>query len=136
MDLPRTKNWLTIGLYLNAVLMVGVIVVLLSRDHAPSFLPAAYGQQAPQPIAGGGGIFLMPGQLSQNTYGCFVMDVDQQTLMVYEYRADVRKLRFMAGRDFSNDRKVHNVNTEPTPADVKQMLEMERDKTKLEAPDK
>lgn len=136
MEVPRTKNWLTIGLYLNAVLLVGVIIALLSRDGAPQFLPAAFGQQAPQPIAGGGGIFLMPGQLSANSYGCYVMDVDQQTLMVYEYRPGDRKLRFMAGRDFSSDRKIHNLNTEPSPAEVKQMVDLEQNKTRQDSPDK
>lgn len=121
-----------IALYLNAALLAALLLVLAGRENTPSLLPAAFGQQAPQPIAGGAGLFLMPGQLSPSTWGCYVMDVDRQTLMVYQYLPGDRMLRLMSARDFSNDRQLRDFNTgEPSPTDVKAWVDKEKDKSKL-----
>ncbi|MGN6626413.1 MAG: hypothetical protein ACTHLN_07320, partial [Tepidisphaeraceae bacterium] len=78
----RNAKLLTVGLYVNGAAMALVALALFSRSNVP-VIPAAMAQQAPQPIAGGGGFFLMPGQLSPTNWGCYVMDVDRQSLMVY-----------------------------------------------------
>jgi hypothetical protein len=86
----------------------------------------------PQPIAGGAGLFLMPAQLSPSTWGCYVMDVDRQTLMVYYYAPTDRKLRLMAARDFTFDRQLRQFNTdEPTPPEVRSLIEKEQDTTRV-----
>lgn len=119
---------LALGLYLNAALLAAVLVVLLGRSDSPSFLPAAMAQQQSQPIAGGAGLFLMPGQLSPQQWGCYVMDVDRQTLMVYHYIAGERRLKLAAARDFANDRRLRNFNTDdPTPDEVKRWADKESD---------
>lgn len=117
---------LTIGLYLNAGVLAILVMVLVGRSDVP-MIPAAHAQQAPQPIAGGGGLFLMPGQLSPSVWGCYVMDVDRQTLMVYQYSPGDRMLRFMAGRDFANDRRMRRFNTEPSPDEIKNLADKEAD---------
>jgi hypothetical protein len=117
---------LTIGLYLNAGVLAVLVMVLIGRSDVP-MIPAAHAQQAPQPIAGGGGLFLMPGQLSPSVWGCYVMDVDRQTLMVYQYSPGDRMLRFMAGRDFANDRRMRRFNTEPSPDEIKNLADKEAD---------
>jgi hypothetical protein len=120
------------ALYLNAALLCAALVTLLARNDAPSLLPAALAQQAPQPIAGGAGLFLMPGQLSPSEWGCYVMDVDRQTLMVYQYARGDRTLRLMAARDFSNDRQLRDFNTgDPSPTDVKNWVAKEKDTSKI-----
>jgi hypothetical protein len=121
-----------IALWANALALVAIVVILLGRGDGPSLLPAAMAQQAPQPIAGGAGLFLMPGQLSPSTWGCYVMDVDRQTLMVYQYQPGERMLRLMSARDFSNDRQLRDFNTgDPSPRDVKAWVEKAQDKSKL-----
>ena len=137
--LGRTP-WLTLALYSNATAVAVVGLVWLNKPNAPNFLPAAYGQQAPQPIAGGAGLFLMPAQLASNTWGCYVMDVDRQTLMVYQYQigSDTtgpgRQLKLVAARDFSNDRRLRQFNTDPPPGDIKKLTDAEDQKTRAPAP--
>ena len=124
---------LTIALYVNAALLAAVVGVLLLRENAPSMLPAAYGQQLP-PIAGGAGLFLMPGQLSSNSWGAYVMDVDRQTLMVYGFNPGERKLKLMAAREFTYDRRLRDFNTEMSPQDVKKMTDAESEPTRSSPP--
>jgi hypothetical protein len=117
---------ITIGLYVNAALLAGVLLVLVGRD-GPPMIPAAMAQQAPQPIAGGGGLFLMPAQLGPSVWGCYVMDVDRQTLMVYDYTPGEKMLRFRASRGFSNDRRMLRFNTEPSPEEIRNLADKEAD---------
>ena len=116
------------ALYLNAALLLALVVALLSGARVPAMLPEAFAAPpAPQPIAGGSGIYLMPGQFSVNTWGCYVMDVDAQTLCAYQYFPGEKKLRLVAARNFRNDRRLHDFNTDnPTPAEVARLLELEK----------
>lgn len=126
---------LTIGLYLNAGLLAVVVMVLLGRSDVP-MISVAQAQQAPQPIAGGGGLFLMPGQLSPSVWGCFVMDVDRQTLMVYQFSPGERMLRFMAARKFADDRRMENFNTEPAPDEIRNLADKAADNGRVVQPPK
>lgn len=115
---------LTFGLYLNAILLALGLVWVVSRSDVP-MISVAQAQQVPQPIAGGAGLFLMPAQLGPTVWGCFVMDVDRQTLMVYHYSPGEKMLRFVAGREFANDRRMRRYNTEPSPDEIKNLADKE-----------
>ena len=67
----------TLALYLVATLLAANLIATLSRSDTPSILPAALAQNRQGPIAGGGGLFVMPAQLSGNTWGAYLMDVDR-----------------------------------------------------------
>jgi hypothetical protein len=124
---PRRTQPLIVALYLNAALLAGILVALLCGARTPSFLSAAFAAgPAPQPIAGGSGIYLMPAQFSQNQWGCYVMDVDAQTLCAYQWMGD-KKLRLVAARGFRHDRQLHDFNTDnPTPEEVEKLVELEK----------
>ena len=125
MSETRRRNPLLIALYLNAGLMAALLVAVLARSDRP-MLPAAWGQQVPQPIAGGAGLFLMPAQFSNTVFGCYIMDVDQQTLCAYTTSGSPPQLKLIAARDFRFDRRLRNYNTNnPTPDEVRQLLEKE-----------
>ena len=115
---------LIVVLWINAALLVAVVVLLASRGRMPDVLPAAYGQPQ-QLIAGGAGLFLMPAQFSQNTWGCYVMDVDTQTLCAYQFMPGEKQLRLIAARNFRFDRRLGNYNTTPPPMEVKDLLDKE-----------
>jgi hypothetical protein len=122
MSPARSKNSIAIALWINAAVLAAILVALLARNNT-SLLPAAYGQNQPN-IAGGGGIFVMPGQLSANTWGCYLLDVDTQTLCAYEYLPGAKNLRLAAARDFKWDRKLKEFNTSaPTPREVKALID-------------
>ena len=126
---PRTTP-LAIALYLNAALLAVIAVTMLSRSSVPQFLPVAMGQTQPptqQPIAGGAGVFIMPAQFSTNLWGCYLMDVDAQTLCVYQYFPGEKQLRLVAARNFKYDRRLANYNTaSPSPSEVKELIEKEQ----------
>ena len=117
---PRRQRPLLIALYLNAALLAGIVLLMLNKDRS-SILPAAMGQ-AQQPIAGGGGVFIMPAQIAPNTWGTYMMDIDAQTLMVYQYTPNDNQLRLKASRSFKFDRRLTDFNVgQPTPGEVEEL---------------
>ncbi len=126
MNLPKRDRTLVFGLYINAAVMSAILVVLLGRGNSTSMLPAAFAAGPTQPIAGGGSIYLMPGQLSVNSWGCYIMDIDAQTLCAYQFYPGEKQLRLVAARNFHWDRKLGNYNTTPPWPDVKALTEKEQ----------
>ena len=125
---PRRRNTdrpLVIALFLNAALLLAILAVLVSRGgQFPSVLPGAFaGTAVGQPIAGGGTLYLMPGQMSMNTWGCYVMDTDKQTLSVYQFFPGEKQLRFIAARNFTHDLRMRNFNTTPDPLEIRDLNE-------------
>ncbi len=110
------------ALYANALLLAGILVVLLARNDAPHLVAPAFGQ-AQMPIAGGAGLFVVPAQFSANTWGCYVMDVDSQTLCAYQFFPGDKYLHFIAARNFRYDRQLPDFNTQPSPDEIKQLVE-------------
>lgn len=133
---PRRARSINLALYLNAALLAVIAVILLSRSSGRiPFESIAFGQQVPQPIAGGAGFFLMPAQFSPNQWGCYVMDVDAQTLTAYVYTPrDSRSgdLRLAAARTFVFDRQLKNYNTAPEPAEIERLINLEKDQSRRE----
>ena len=128
MTTSRRNQPLLIALYINAALMLAVLIALLSRGGTPTFLSAASAALSPQPIAGGGNLYLMPAQFSTNSWGCYVLDIDTQALCAYRYHPtnDGADLQLVAARKIAYDRKLTNFNTgKPSPNEVKQMVEQE-----------
>lgn len=134
---PSRRNAIAIALYVNAALLLAILVAAVSRggDPALSILPRAFANQG-QPIAGGGSLYLMPGQMSLNTFGCYVMDTDQQTLSVYQYYPGEKSeaLRLVAARNFRHDRRLGNFNTVPDPREVEKWVEAERNPRRQDVP--
>jgi hypothetical protein len=128
----RTRgNPVAVALYINAALLLAILAVLITRGSGPmSILPRAFGAEGGQPIAGGGSLYLMPGQMSLNTFGCYIMDTDAQTLCAYQFYPGEKELRFVAARNFRHDRRLGNFNTIPDPRDVEKWVEVERNRGK------
>jgi hypothetical protein len=68
----------------------------------------------------------MPGQLSNNTWGCYLLDVDTQTLVAYQFYPGEKQLRLVAARNFKYDRKLSNFNTTPVPQEVADLVKKEQ----------
>ena len=122
MTSPRSNNSLVWALWVNAGLLAVILVVLFGRNGAPSILPAAFAQNQP-PIAGGAGVFIMPAQMQNNVWGCYLLDVDNKTLCAYQFYPGEKKLRLTAARSYRYDTKLENYNTEMSPREVKALLD-------------
>ena len=126
MKRPRRRNPIAVALYLNAAVLAAILVVLLARDSRPTMLPMAMGQAQQPVIAGGAGVFVMPAQFSDNVWGCYILDVDQQTLCAYNVSGSPPKLKLIAARDFRYDRRLRNFNTaSPSPQEVQDLVAKE-----------
>src|ERR1041384_6554328 len=113
-----------LALYFIAGLLALNLVAILARHDAPIF-PSAFAADTRQPpIAGGGGLFVMPAQLSGNTWGCYLMDIDRGTLCVYQFQPGSQKPKFVAAGKFTNDTRLESYNTpDPSPQDVADLVE-------------
>ena len=123
----RSSRRVVVALYVNAALLLAVFAALLFKDGrgSISLLPAAYGADGPA-IGGGGNLYLIPGQFSERTYGCYVMDTDAQTLCVYRFDGAATTLKLIAARNFRHDRRLGHLNTEPDPKEIEAMVEGQR----------
>lgn len=116
-----TIDKLVWALCVNAVLLGLILLVLVFKDSQPSVLAApAWGQAGGAEAAmapAGSGPLIMPGQLSPNAWGCYLLDNQRQTLCVYEYLHN-EGLRLVAARDVRYDPLLKNFNTAPSPVEI------------------
>ena len=122
----RSSKAVLYALWANAAMLALLALALFNRSGGDiNLAQKAYGQ-APG-IAGGAGVYIMPGQLAERTWGCFLLDVDSQTLTAYEYKpGPPSRLVLAAGRTYKQDRKLTNFNTTPPPAEIQQIIEREQ----------
>lgn len=123
MESHARRNPLLVALWVNAALLLAIVLVLALRSGQPDFLPAAFGQNQQPTIGGGGGVFVMPAQFTANQYGCYLLDVDQQSLCVYFYDPGPKQLRFIAARNYRWDRRLPDYNTLPAPREIQDLVE-------------
>ena len=62
-------------------------------------------------------------QMSTNTWGCYVLDIDAQVMCVYQYVPGERLLRLQAARSIAYDRKLEAFNTVPLPREVADLVQ-------------
>jgi hypothetical protein len=123
---PAARREQTV-LWVIAVLLGMIAAGLWTRDSG-NILPAALAQSQGS-LAGARGIFAFSGQIDQNRYGLFMLDVDQGTVWCYEIEpgAGVRKLRLVAARTFIYDRYLKDFNcAEPSFRMVEQLVAQQR----------
>jgi hypothetical protein len=117
---PSRAVWWVIAISL------AVIAVCMVTQSGDSVLPPAVAQATRQ--AGARGVFAFSGQLSDNSYGLFMVDVDAGTMWCYEYIQGKKKFRLAGARSWVFDRYLENQDFEgPTPDDVKKMVDQQRE---------
>jgi len=122
-------NKLSLALFASAFALALIALALFAKneDRFPSVIPAAYGQNGQAAIGGGAGVFVVPAQFGSNFYGCYIMDVDAQTICAYQMFPGEHNFRLIAARSFKYDRRLNNYNTAtPSPLEVKALVEKEQ----------
>jgi hypothetical protein len=122
-DSPR------IGVYRGPLYALAAAIVLLAgallwRGDALPGESRALGQIVPR--AGGGGLYLMPGQLTSNAWGVYLLDTDTQALLVYRFEPAGDRLELAAARSFVDDRALRDFNTWPPTREITRLIEQER----------
>jgi hypothetical protein len=111
------------ALWVNAGLVALLIVAVWTRSGGPTLVAPAMGQSAAN-IGGGAGIYIMPAQFTSTGWGCYVIDVDRQTLAAYQYDLGEKQLTLKAVRSFRYDLLLGNYDTFPAPDDIKKLVEV------------
>jgi hypothetical protein len=73
-----------------------------------------------------GRVFAVGGQIASDKYGIYLVDVEAGTMALYAWEPRKRKLRWLASRNFTNDLKIDDYNTELKPKQVKELAEQSR----------
>ena len=114
----RTAIWLIVA-------FLGIIAACLVLRLDQPVVNRALAQPVAQ--AGARGVFAFTGQLSKNTFGLFMVDVDVGTIWCYEWNGVKGCLKLIAARSWRYDRFLENFNScELPPKEVERMVEMER----------
>ena len=123
MNQPHFSKAFVYGLYINAALLVAIFAALLTRGRLGGEIALGQAAGDAPPIAGGGGIYVMPCQLHPEVWGCYLLDTQRQTLCVYEYRAGEKALVLSAARNFAYDLALKNYNTFPAWYDIQKAVQ-------------
>ena len=110
-----------LGKYTLAVLAGALIVYLLGGIFSPA-PTLALPQEG---TLGGQAVMAVPAQLASDVYGLYLIDLENQTILLYSYGGPWAKgLRLLSARSFKYDRKLVDFNAgKPSPQDVRQLLE-------------
>jgi hypothetical protein len=117
-----TSKALLTALWVNAGLLILLVVAVWMRSSAATLVAPAMGQ-SPTNIGGGAGIYIMPAQFTATKWGCYMVDVDRQTIAAYEYDLGDSQLTLKAARSFRYDLQLENYDTFPPPGDIKNLVE-------------
>ncbi len=105
------------------VVALGAVAVLLSAELARNVSTA--GGQTEQPMPGGG-VQVVPGQITRDAYGVYLVDPQKGTMCVYQYLATTRTLRLVASRKYVFDLQLDDYNTQPPPSQIREWVEQQK----------
>jgi len=100
-----------------AVILLAVIVAMLGRELVSS-APSADAQTGWS--GQDGKVFAIAGQVTKDTYGLYLVNMENGTICVYQFLDS--GLRLMAARTFIYDCQLDAYNTEPLPQDVAKLV--------------
>jgi hypothetical protein len=116
-------------LWVIAILLAVIATTLILRLDESAMSRGVAFAQAPSGEArlGARGISAFSGQITRNTYGIFMLDVDTGTIWCYELSGATdgpKQLRLVAARSWVFDRYLEEFNVgDPTPAAVADLVE-------------
>lgn len=118
-----------LGVIAISLAVVAICLVLRLDDRTRS-------QALAQPALGSGarGIFAFTGQLSKDSYGVFMVDVDVGTLWCYRFSSGDKVLKLVAVRDWRYDRYLPEFSTEPPIDAIKAQVEQYRAAARNQGP--
>jgi hypothetical protein len=112
--------------WLIGVSLAVIAVCLVLRTDVGQSLPAtpAFGQSVGS--AGAHGVFAFTGQLTKDSYGVFMVDIDTGVIWCYRYVSGKNVLQLVAARDWRFDRYLEDFSTEPPTSFVQEQVEAQR----------
>jgi hypothetical protein len=105
-------RWITVALL---AVIAGCLLVQLGAGTAPAAAQISSG--------GKSNVFAVAGQITSDSYGLYLVDVEAQRVSVYQYLPNIRRLQLRAVRNYSFDLRLDEYNTEPLPREIKKLVE-------------
>lgn len=109
------------GKWVIVILLTVIAACLLMEVGKP-----ARGAQAAAVTGDKAGLFAVAGQITRDSYGLYLVDVERGTVCVYQYMATSRKLHLRAARNITFDVQLDAYNTQPPPQEIKKLVEQHR----------
>ncbi len=80
--------------------------------------------------------FVVAGQITPDTYGLYLVDPQNDTICVYQYLSAPRpgKLKLVAARTYHYDAQLDEYQTDPSPGEIKLLVEKQRRLRDVETP--
>lgn len=112
---------------LAIVVFLGVIAACLVAQVITGSTPVGAQGALPEGVPAPGGVVVVPGQIGPDAYGLYLVDTGRRTISVYQYTSgNVRKLKLLAARTYTYDSQLDEYNTEPSPRDIKSLVEQHK----------
>ncbi len=106
-----------------------LIVILLSSIATCLLMELHWGAadaRAEVSTGGAGGVVVVAGKVTAESYGLYLVDLKNGTISVYQYLSSKRKLRLMAVRNFTFDVQLDDYNTEPSPREIQKLVQQHK----------
>ena len=118
LGLSDQRSW---GKYILAAIIGGLATCLVISVFTPSTSLAL--SEFVQP--GADGIFAIQARLSSDSYGLYLVDTRNQTILLYKYGGTRAKgLSLLSARSFRYDRQLLDFNAgKPSPQEVRKLIE-------------
>jgi hypothetical protein len=119
----RNHFSLRYALVIGLALVAGALLATLGRDLLDQPASAQVTTSASQ----GRGVTVMAGQISDETYGLYLVDEGNKTICVYQLVSKDRRLKLVAARYYGFDVQLDDYgNEDPRPREVKDLVERHR----------
>ena len=79
-------------------------------------------------------IVAVAGQITSETYGIYLVDLEGGIITVYQWLPGTKKLRLLAARNYTYDLRLDEYNTEPSPKEIRGLIGQSRRLGETEPP--
>jgi len=117
-DTQQAKSRAPVAAWGQWLVIVALSMVVGALSMQLLSTPAADGSVT---TGGSGKVFAIAGQISGDSYGVYLVDLEKSTICLYEYVARDRRLWLRAARTFHSDVQLDSYNTMPSPDEIKKM---------------
>ncbi len=79
-------------------------------------------------------VVAVAGQITGETYGVYLVDLEGGIITVYQWLAGTKKLRLLAALNYTYDLRLDEYNTEPSPKEIRGLIRQSRRLGETEPP--
>lgn len=107
------------------IVLLGVIAACLLVQLGAATRPVR-AQDTSATVGRDESVFAVAGRLGEDVHGLYLVDYENATICVYQYSPGQRRLRLTAARTYAFDRRLDEYNTEPSPREIRTLVEQHR----------